>query len=366
MIKVSIIIPVYNAEAYLRKCLNSLIRQTLTEIEIICVNDGSTDGSLEILERYARTDRRIRIIDKENTGYGHTVNIGIDAAAGIYAGIVEPDDYVRPDMYRRLFETAEKWDLDLVKADFYRFWSEGKKIRAEYRCLLKEKSYYRRVMDPKQDTGIFKADIHTWAGIYRRAFLKKHQIRHNETPGASYQDNGFWFQTFCLAERVYFLDEPCYMYRMDNPGSSVHSSQKVYSICDEYDYMRKFLERNEELKKRYLFIWSWKRFHNYQYNLDRIGREYQYEFMKRYSMDFAKARADGELLRESFTFFEWRMINQIIDKPAGYLKNFRRYGNILYQVQYDLQNDRAEIIIKKVVRKLFHNRAMEVNRQTAR
>lgn len=355
VIKVSVIVPVYNAEPYLKKCLSSLIHQTLKEIEIICVNDGSADRSLEILKKYAAADRRVRVIDKKNAGYGHTVNIGMDAALGRYAGIVEPDDYVRPDMYRRLYETAVRRNLDIMKADFYRFWSGGKgrKFRAQYHPLSKEKSYYRRVIDPKQDMGIFKADIHTWAGIYKLDFLRKHQIRHHETPGASYQDNGFWFRTLCLAERVYFLDEPYYMYRMDNPGSSVHSSRKVYSICEEYDDMRAFLEQNEELKRRYLPVWSWKRFHNYQYNLERIGREHQEEFMKRYSMDFARARAEGELPREYFTFLEWRMINQIIDAPDRYLKKFRKYGDAWYRVQYELQNCGVKVILKKAVRRLL-------------
>lgn len=337
----------------MRKCLDSLVHQTLEEIEVICVNDGSTDHSLEILKRYARADARIRIFNKENTGYGHSVNIGMDAAAGRYIGIVEPDDYVRPGMYKRLYEIASKLDLDLVKADFFRFWSGGSHKKVEYYRLSKKASYYRKVIDPKQNKGIFRADIHTWAGIYKRRFLEKYQIRHNETPGASYQDNGFWFQTFCLANRVYFLDEPYYMYRMDNPGSSVHSSQKVYSICEEYDYMLAFLKRNPKLEKRYLFTWSWKRFHNYQYNLERIGREYQEEFLQRYCMDFRKAKADGALSRAYFTCIEWMILQQVMYVPDKYLENFRKYGNTLYWLQYDLQINGILGMVKKLERKMI-------------
>ena len=118
MAKVSIIIPTYNVEEYLEECMDSVVRQTLQDIEIICINDGSTDGSLEILKRYAQNDKRIIIVDKENGGYGIGMNIGLDKATGEYIGIVEPDDFVPLNMYEDLYNIAEKENLDFVKADF--------------------------------------------------------------------------------------------------------------------------------------------------------------------------------------------------------------------------------------------------------
>ena len=121
--KLSIIVPVYNmaADGKLEYCLNSLIHQTLKDIEVICVNDGSTDNSLQILQKYAKDDDRIVIIDKENGGYGIGMNVGLERATGEYIGIVEPDDYVKLDMYEDLYKVASEHDLDFVKADFYRF-----------------------------------------------------------------------------------------------------------------------------------------------------------------------------------------------------------------------------------------------------
>ena len=110
--RVSIIIPTYNVETYLKECLDSVANQTLRDIEIICVNDGSTDDSLSILEDYQRKDDRIKIISKPNAGYGHTMNVGFDAATGEYIGIVEPDDYVELDMYETLYNEAIKNDVD--------------------------------------------------------------------------------------------------------------------------------------------------------------------------------------------------------------------------------------------------------------
>lgn len=91
-VKVSIVVPIYNVEKYLRQCLDSIVNQTLKNIEIICVNDGSTDNSLKIIQEFADKDSRIKIINKENTGYGNSMNIGFDAAIGEYIGIVESDD----------------------------------------------------------------------------------------------------------------------------------------------------------------------------------------------------------------------------------------------------------------------------------
>ena len=103
MAKVSIIVPTYNVEQYLPECMESIVGQTLKDLEIICVNDGSTDSSLDILKKYAAADDRIIIIDKKNEGYGRAMNDGLDRATGEYVGIVEPDDYVDLHMYEDLY-----------------------------------------------------------------------------------------------------------------------------------------------------------------------------------------------------------------------------------------------------------------------
>ena len=99
MPKVSIIVPTYNVEQYLREAMDSIINQTLKDIEIICIDDGSTDNSGKILDEYASKDSRVKVIHKKNGGYGKAMNVGLDNATGEYVGIVEPDDYIEPDMY---------------------------------------------------------------------------------------------------------------------------------------------------------------------------------------------------------------------------------------------------------------------------
>ncbi|NLY46852.1 MAG: glycosyltransferase [Tissierella sp.] len=314
--RVSIVIPVYNVEQYLRECLDSVINQTLKEIEIICVNDGSTDSSPEILKEYAEKDYRIKVISKPNSGYGHTMNVGLDAATGEYIGIVESDDYVKLDMYETLYNIAKRNNAEIVKADFYRFTKESGKLNLEYNKLTGiHEGYYGKIINPKHDTTVFLFIMNTWSGIYKREFLKKYSIRHNETPGASFQDNGFWFQTFCRADRVYFVDKPFYMNRRDNPNSSVHSKEKVFCMCDEYDYIKAFLESNPDLIEKFIIIYSLKRYHNYMFTYNRIADEFKPIFLKRFSCDFRKAMENRELDKSLFTPKEWKNIKLIIQAP---------------------------------------------------
>ena len=113
MVKVSVIIPVYNAEKYVKDALESVMAQSLTEIEILAVDDGSTDRTGEILEDYSQKDERIRVIHKKNTGYGNTMNVGMDHARGKYLAVLESDDRMLPDMLKNLYTVAETLQRNL-------------------------------------------------------------------------------------------------------------------------------------------------------------------------------------------------------------------------------------------------------------
>ena len=108
MCRVSVLVPVYNVKLYLRQCLDSLVAQTMDDIEFICIDDGSTDGCSQILDAYAAKDARFHIIHKENSGYGASMNVGLRAARGEYIGIVEADDFADADRFASLYETAER------------------------------------------------------------------------------------------------------------------------------------------------------------------------------------------------------------------------------------------------------------------
>ena len=321
-IRVSVIVPCYNVSAYIRECLDSLIYQTLEEIEIICVNDGSTDNTPEILREYAEKDSRIKIIDKQNSGYGNTMNMGIDSARGEYIGILESDDYVMVDMYESLYKIASENNLDFVKADFYRFFNENGKLELFYNSITNnKKQYYNKIMRPRDVIESFRFIMNTWSGIYKRSFIEENNIRHNETPGASFQDNGFWFQTFALAERVMFINKPYYMNRRDNPDSSVHNKGKVYAVQYEYDRIREFIDSHSEKLHHLIPIIWYKKFRNYMFTYNRIAEEYKEDFLDNFSREFHEAENAGELDYSLFGSNEVKKLESIMSDPSKFYMN---------------------------------------------
>lgn len=322
MARVSIIIPVYNVEEYLEECMESVLRQTLSDIEIICVNDGSTDKSTEILRNYRKHDKRIVLLEQENGGYGRAMNCGLDAATGEYIGIVEPDDYVVPQMYQELYEKASELQLDFVKADFYRFKSsKGGSMELFYNHLSPKSEHYNTVFNPSETPESLRFILNTWSGIYKRSFLEEKHIRHHETPGAAFQDNGFWFQTFVYAKRAMILDKPYYMNRRDNPNSSVNSKEKVYCMNQEYDYIRAMFVKEPEIWKKFCHMYWFKKYHNYMGTLWRIDEKYKREYVLRFSAELKRGLATGELVKDVFSGSAWNNIRSLVEDPERYYMN---------------------------------------------
>ena len=323
MPKVSVIIPTYNVEPYLVKCMESITRQTLKDIEIICINDGSTDGSLKILQEYAAKDDRIKIVDKENGGYGIGMNIGLDMATGEYIGILEPDDYVAITMYEDLYKVAKDSDLDFVKADFYRFQrGETGNMYLVYNHLSKNPEDYNKLFNPSETPEALLYIMNTWSGIYKRDFIEKYGIRHNETPGASFQDNGFWFQTFVYGKRAMIIDTPYYRNRRDNPNSSVKNPEKVYCMNVEYDHIRDILMKDEEIWERFKYMYSVKKLHNYFATIRRISDEFKEEYIGRISEEFKRAQVKGELKEEVFDEKLWKQLQLLMASPKKFYHEF--------------------------------------------
>lgn len=312
MQKVSIVVPVYNVENYLNECMNSIVDQTLKEIEIICVNDGSTDNSAAILEEYARKDSRIKVIHKENGGYGSAINVGMEAAAGEYIGIVDSDDKILPEMYERLYAVAKESDLDVVKSDHY-MWC-GEKLYLLHNSKLNH--YYDRVLENEYREVYFRFTMNTWTGIYKKEFIRNYAIRHNESPGASYQDNGFWFLTMALCKKAQWIGEAFYLHRLDNPASSTRSREKMMSMLNEYDFLANILlDRNllEEYKICNYFRMSrhWDTFYRIS---DELKREYAWIIKKDYEK--YKEKVNWEFDSESGPLLNW--LDEISHNPEEF------------------------------------------------
>lgn len=274
-VKISVIVTIHNAEAYLRECLDSVLNQTLPELEILCIDGGSTDASPAILLEYAQRDLRIRIINDPNTSYGHKVNVGIEQAVGEYISVLESDDKYEYDMLERLYEIAQIYRVDFVNGEYrYFFDVEGQRFVVPHR-LYQKQPYHTLIQNAAHPEQLEVMD-RFWTGIFRKGFLVEKQIRLNESPGASFQDMSFRFLTSVLAETVYHLDVPVYQYRMDNPGSSMKDPSKTVVIAKEHAYLQEQLREKqitEEAVWQLAYYWKYMDFYGNLQRLEGPGRQ---------------------------------------------------------------------------------------------
>lgn len=201
--KIDVIVPIYNMEQYLSQCLESLANQSLCDIRIICINDGSTDCSLDIMQQYARTDNRFYIIDQANKGYGASVNIGLDKSQAEYVGVIEPDDFVDPFNFETLYRLATGADVDIAKCAYNELFdfSDGTHSIVASSSSQLESHLAPFEIDQYPDLLMYHPSI--WSCIYRRDFLTANQIRFIEAPGAGWTDNPFFISTMCHAKKSF-------------------------------------------------------------------------------------------------------------------------------------------------------------------
>lgn len=243
---VSVIMPIYNAQPYLAQAIQSVLDQTHENLEVLCINDGSTDDSLDTIRAFAEKDSRIRVIDKPNEGYGATCNRGLEEATGAWIAIVEPDDWIEPDMYSDMLEYAARFDkpIDIIKTPFTRIFMPGKRAERKLNC-----GYRRRVHPSSQPFSIKDATIllrehpSIWSALYRKSFLDENDIRFREIPGAGWADNPFLIDTLCQTDSIVYLDKPYYCYREETPEKAKAFAEsntfipfyRWHDMCDELE-----------------------------------------------------------------------------------------------------------------------------------
>lgn len=323
--KISVLVPCYNVEKFLHQCLDSIVNQTLRDIEIICINDGSTDKTLDIITSYAKHDDRIIVIDKPNEGYGKSMNRGLDAATGKYIGIVESDDWIDLNMFEHLVHIAEKNDVQVVKSNFYRYTTENgeENIKADVLPVHDTNC----VINPLQRISVFYCQPAIWSAIYRRDFLVKNEIRFLESPGASFQDTGFNFKVWMMAKRVWLTSDAYLHYRCDNENSSVKSTGKIFCVCDEYESIEQYLSERNLLTPRVKRLIAHIKLGPYKWNLERLGGNAQQQFAERFAQEYQGIIKRGELERIYFDDRTWAHLMKIIYPK----KLWWKIANIFYR-----------------------------------
>ena len=317
--------PICYVERYLRECLNSLVNQTLREIEIICINDGSTDSSLSIIREYERRDERIVVIDKPNSGYGDSMNKGIELARGEYIGIVESDDFASLNMFETLYKEAAKNDLDVVRSNYYAH-RTGEDSSCDYLVEnLAACGSYDKVFHPIDNPRVFMCQPAIWTSIYKKSMIDKEEVRFLPTPGASFQDTAFYFKAFYAANRVKLLKDGYLHYRIDNASSSVKNQNKLFCVCDEYAEVWDYAKRDHD---KFQIIKYWiprQQYEGYLWNLNRLAPELQQRFYPRYVEEFSKIKAAGLIDSDRFDSRTLARLNSMTNDSGAYF--LQQYGS---------------------------------------
>ncbi len=297
MVKVSIVVPIYHVEQYLHQCLDSIVTQTLKDIEIILVDDGSDDNCAQIIDEYAQLDRRIIVIHKKNGGYGSACNAGIKIATGEYIGIVEPDDWIETNMYEQLYQQITKYDADVCIAGYYNYQTiEETPIDTqinENNLNTDDQSTFSILDSP----GLYTTHQSIWSKLYKSSLIKS--IKFDERPGMAYQDGPFITEVFCKTKKLIGLHKHLYHYRVDNINSSSHNhrhDRSLMCILDQMEKARQILKEYNlysPLKEAFYFQVS-KAGLRFYHNID---LEYKREFFDKWHTFASDLQNDP-----SFTF----------------------------------------------------------------
>lgn len=318
---ISVIVPVYNVEPYLVECMDSLISQTYQNIEFICINDGSTDHSLDILHQYAVHDARIRVINKANEGYGKTVNRGLELASSPWIGIVESDDFVKSEMFEMLYAAVKDSDADLVKCNFYKYREN------ECKDISYSKEYPSRLFGkefcPLEEPEIYDAHCSIWAGLYRKTFLDHYKIRFHETSGASFQDISFQFKVLSSVKKMKLIEDALIYYRTDNIHSSVYDPDKIFCISDEMHFIEEYVQDQPQERQEVLWpIFMRKKFYDYRWNYFRLAPEFQYAFLRMMSEEFRIDYEKGRFDRMRWTDeHNKKELYEMMENPVSFFKS---------------------------------------------
>lgn len=307
---ISVIIPVYNAEQYLKKCLNSILVQTYRQWEVIAIDDGSKDDSYKILEEYAANDSRFLVESKENEGPGLTRNRALDRANGDYIVFLDSDDYIEPNYFALLFEKVKKTSAEVVFIDIIQEKENGKVIAHEK--MSKFQNFCRKKMIGCQMTGYMP-----WGGCRKavsRSLIEKHHLRY--TDDVVGEEAVFSFELLRNAKEVAFIAKDLYHY-INHPGSQSKDPNGTWAIT--LKKMRDHLETQGMLEE-------------YEEHVDSFAFVVLISWLLRYSKKNSTGRTLIEFIKRRKDFEEhygWMLKSEYMRKEVRFLVPLVKYGVLL-------------------------------------
>ena len=311
MPNVSVIVPFYNVEEYIEKCLETLVSQTLEDIEIILVNDGSKDKSIEIVNKFLKTyPEKLVYLEKENGGLSDARNYAINYAKGEYIAFLDSDDYVEKDMYEKMYELAKKENSDMVECNFY--WEYPNKIKEDIGVTYNGKNEM-----------LEKIRVVAWNKLIKREILISSKVQFPK--GYRYEDVEFTYKLIPYIETVSFLKEPCVHYIQRQGSISNSQNERTKEIFDVLEHVIEYYKEKDIYEK-------------YKEELEYVYIRYAFCSSLLRIVKIENASLQKELLNLTWekvntTFPNWKK-NKILKKGKGlkniYLKTINQFTYRIY------------------------------------
>lgn len=311
MAELTIAISVYNVDKYLDVCLDSIINQSFKDIEILCVEDCSTDNSLAILEQYAKLDNRVRIIrNKKNSGFGYTHNIAIENCCSEYIMFVDSDDFLSPFMAETLLKNIKKYQSDFVYGNCYQF--DDKVMSCQEWRLMPDKTFKQivggEVFNAQTTPALlpFNMFVMTWSKMFKTSFIKN--IRFSDLPING--DEPFFFECFLRAQKISYELIPLYYYRVNRAGSLMHSNEKYLLDFEVQNQIRQMFEKYGAFEKYKEYILIYRIFHLIHKSINYRGKikKQMFEMLKKDFSSIDLKQYDLNILRNNQWFLEMQKI----------------------------------------------------------
>lgn len=327
MVKVSVVIPVYNVEDYLSECLDSVVNQTLTDIEIICINDGSTDKSLKILNEYAKNDSRITVIDQDNGGHAVATNRGMKLAKGEYLYLMDSDDIVDVHALEETVKIADERNVDFVIFQAINYYMDTDEYKEQENYNMNELADFvgDSVFNWKDIRDyIFSISVTPGSKIYRRDFIEKSDCEFPE--GLVFDDNVFFWEVLFSAERITFYRKHLFTRRWHSASSTISGN-------------RNFLDSIEIYK----LIWQ---------TFQRFGTFEEYKeilYNKRISTGFLRLRnIENKFRKEYFAKFKESLLEIQEEGFDDFYENLKPRSKVIYDAVMNSDIPQEAIFIVKI------------------
>ena len=319
---VSVLIYIHNDEQYLSQCLSSIINQSLQEIEIICIDDGSEDQSVDIVERCMVDDERIVLLNKKNSGYGDSLNIGLKKAKGKYTNIIKSNSWMVSQTLETLYDIAENYEADIARSNYYEFINNQNIKNSEIPMR-----YTDRALEPKYNHWIYLLNTTPGTALYKTTFLKKNCIDFLPLPGNRCQNISFIFKAWVTARKICFTTDAFLHYRMDENIMSLDDAA-VDGLFAQYHEVERFLKDINQYDDLITTMWIAKTNLFFQ-EASHINPASIREFLKKTSKEMIEATNQGVPFAEYFSIGEKKkfvqsLLNQKFDSANRIIRRNRK------------------------------------------